>query len=105
MRVKQSACSSKLRQNAQQQQRSFCGQLDAFGGSIDQLHVENLLEPPQAFAQRRLAEAQRIGSPPKVAMLGDHGEIFEVAQFHADNRDLWRRESGIIEKRFSACQS
>src|SRR5712692_5989073 len=72
------------------------GKLDAFRRAPHQLRIDGALQPAQALAQRGLAQAQGLGRPREVAVLCDHGEVFDVAQFHGDNRNSCPRQSRMI---------
>src|SRR5262249_2490708 len=48
---------------------------------------------------------KRFRCPPKMAVLSNDREVLKVAQFHADNRNSWCGESGIIVLPVLGCQS
>src|SRR5712691_6694051 len=83
--------------HAQQQRRAFSGQLDASRRSLHQFRLQSLFQPPQALADRRLAQSEGFGGTSQMAVLGDYGEIFNVAQLHLDNPDSCSGESEMIE--------
>lgn len=52
-------------------------ELDSPRGSDQQRHPQGLLQPADRLAQRRLADVQTIGRPPKMLLLGKNTELLQ----------------------------
>jgi hypothetical protein len=63
--------------------RSCRCELDVAARSIEQAATEIGLERLNLPAQRRLSNAQPLGRPSEVTLLGDGGKVAQVAQVHA----------------------
>ncbi len=72
--------------HVRQQRGSDDGQLHAFRRASHQLRIGRLLEAAQADAERWLTESQGFRCASQVPVLGDHGEILDVAKVHVINR-------------------
>jgi hypothetical protein len=73
--------------HAQEKHGTFGSQLDPFRGALDQRHLQGLLEASQAFAECGLAQTEHVCRASEMPMLRDDREVFNVAQFHVDNRN------------------
>src|SRR5687768_6660280 len=68
--------------HVRQEGAAYIGQLDTFRRPLDQLRFRRSLEPAQTDAERGLSQSQGFRSASQVPVLGDHGEVFDVAQIH-----------------------
>src|ERR1700704_4755261 len=68
--------------HAEHQDGALRSQFDPLCGPLDQLDPQRFFQPPQAFAERRLAQSKRFRRPTEGTVLGNDSEVFDVAQFH-----------------------
>jgi hypothetical protein len=49
--------------------------------------MDGLFEPPKAFAERGLTQSEGIRGAAEIAALRYNREVFNVPEFHGDNRN------------------
>ena len=90
--------------HASQERRTFRGESIAFRDPREQLGLECLLQTSQALAERGLTKAESFRGSPKMSVLGDYREVFDIPQLHADNLVSWPNECRMIEPLMGVCK-
>ena len=65
-----------------QERLAGVGRLDAARLAAEQLRAELAFERPHLLAQRRLLDAEPLGRPRDLSLLGDGDEVAQVAKLH-----------------------
>ncbi len=64
------------------QQPAGVGEPHTAAVALEQLHPELGLEPADLLAQRRLGDVQALRGPTEVELVGNRGEVAQMAQLH-----------------------